>query len=157
MRVHLFVFLLCFTGITAAWTQISDFRFQHLPFNEGPASQTLYALIKDSKGLMWMGSTNGLYRFDGQHYDAFRHNSDTSSLPNNKVTDVCEDKQGNIWGTTDNGMFRYSPGTNRFTHYSTLYKTHAPPMENILCDQQGIIWAGGVGGLWYFQPKEDRE
>src|SRR5258707_13175988 len=61
-------------------------------------------MYKDSRGFMWFGTGNGLYRFDGSNLVYAHHvNGDTSSLINNDIVSIIEDITGNLWIGTPAG------------------------------------------------------
>jgi len=75
--------------------------------------------MQDRKGFLWIGTNNGLNRFDGSSIEVFRHiHSQSNSMPGNDVRSLCEDKDGNIWiGLKGGGLSRYEPDTRIFTKY----------------------------------------
>ena len=77
-------------------------------FNEsnGWKLKEIQAILEDSKGNYWFGSTNGIGKFDGNKWSYF--NKDTG-LPSNLITSIIEDKEGNIWFATFRGVVKYTP------------------------------------------------
>ncbi len=92
---------------------------------------------------MWIGTDNGLNRYDGSHFSRFYAGQDSNSFINNTIFDLCEDKEGNIWGSTSSGIFRYDVPDNKFENYIPPGYDYARGVQNILCDKQGNIWATG--------------
>lgn len=86
-----------FARSPAAGTQSQD-RWKELPVNQSPA-QTLYSMLVDSTGALWLGA-RGLIKYkDGQSIDY----STGQGLRNNLILALCEDREGNIWLGTDGG------------------------------------------------------
>lgn len=75
------------------------------------------ALYIDHSGTLWVGTLDGLARFDPVTH-TFRTYREQDGLPNNYVNGILEDESGNLWLSTNNGLSRFNPGTNTFTNYS---------------------------------------
>jgi ligand-binding sensor domain-containing protein len=160
LRYHTIVYLLLFSQ--AVLSQNNPFAFHHLTEKDGLSSSMVNCFLKDSRGLLWVGTYEGLNRFDGSHFYSFRRTKSPTSIFNNVVHSLCEDKQNNIWGATDGGIFRYDPETNVFKNYSSpnsknsiVTSNVARAIQNILCDKNGNIWATGVWTILKFNPAKD--
>lgn len=132
-----------------------DIVFNHITEKEGLSYNIVNCFLKDSRGILWIGTYNGLNRYDGAHFYIYRSGPNKNSLPNNTVHKLAEDKEGNIWGGTDGGIFRYSPKLNSFKTYHTRGFFDYPVVFNILCDKQGDIWASNRNGLIRLDKKAD--
>lgn len=137
------------------YAQNNPYIFNHLKEKDGLSYNFVNKFLKDSRGMLWVATFNGLNRFDGSHFYNFKKTKDSTSLPHNVIHDICEDKQGNIWGATDNGIFCYSVKANSFKNYSTPNSKAAKSVQNILCDSQGVIWATGVWTILKFNPSKN--
>ena len=82
----------------------SDYAFRHYTTQDGLASNTVQALIQDHRGLIWMGTANGLDSFDGR---AFIHHAFPVG-ENDYVQRLFEDSAGTLWIGTENAVFRYA-------------------------------------------------
>src|SRR6185436_16313789 len=65
---------------------------------------TVFSLYKDARGLLWLGTSNGLSCFDGKTFTNIRLGPDFGS---NYVDLLLGDKQGRIWAGTNNGAFLF--------------------------------------------------
>jgi ligand-binding sensor domain-containing protein len=133
-----------FVVSTKLFSQSSCFLFHNTKVKDGLSFNFCYSLLRDSRGIMWIGTLNGLNRYDGAHFTRFYAGQDSNSFINSTVMDLCEDKHGNIWGATASGIFRYDVLTNKFTNYIPPGYDYARAVQNILCDKQGNIWATGL-------------
>jgi ligand-binding sensor domain-containing protein len=133
--------LLCGSVVKA---QTHPYIFSHLKEKDGLSYNIVNCFLKDSRGVLWVGTFSGLSRYDGSHFYNFKRTKKPGSLSDNTVHDLCEDKQGNIWGATDNGIFVYSVASNIFKHFTTPNSKGATVVQNILCDREGVIWATGI-------------
>jgi ligand-binding sensor domain-containing protein len=141
MRKLLIILLCSFLFINKkAISQENPFVFSHLKEKDGLSENVINCFLKDSRGILWVGTYNGLNRFDGSHFYVYRKNRNTNSIDNEVVHRLCEDKNGNIWGSTDNGVFCYQPQNNKFVNYVLRTEAKRNYFYNILCDKQGDIW-----------------
>jgi ligand-binding sensor domain-containing protein len=92
--------------------------FTRLGARDGLASNSVYSLQQDAKGFIWVGTSNGLQRYDGTRFLLFQHQlNDSNSLPNNIVQQVLLDKNNRLWvrcafnklGYIDLANLRYHP------------------------------------------------
>lgn len=135
---HIISFLLFGLAVQA---QVSDFVFHNLSEINGLSFNTCNTMLKDGRGILWIGTGNGLNRYDGAHFYQFNAGQKKALFINNNIYDLCEDKTGNIWAGTGSGIFCYSPFTNRFENYDVPGYDYARHVVNIICDKRGDIWA----------------
>ncbi len=86
----------------------SPARAERLPVQrhgvaEGLAEETVTALLKDSRGSLWIGSLNGLSRYDGERFKVY---SSADGLPKQRVTALAETPDGTLWVATTGGLVR---------------------------------------------------
>lgn len=105
-------------------------------------------VFKDSRGLMWFATDNGLFRFDGTNVLYAHHKiDDSTTIPSNDVGSVAEDKQGNIWVGTAKGGTVMDPNTLTSTRVRHENGSIPGYKINFLIDADGAIWARSDGGL----------
>lgn len=118
-----------------------QFEFQHIKEKDGLSFNLINCFFQDRDGFLWVGTFDGLNRYDGSQFSKFKHNrSDPNSLLHNTVHDLCEDRQGNIWAIVDGGMSCYEKATGRFRNYTMVNGQVLGFCTNILCDRNGDIW-----------------
>src|SRR5437763_9211167 len=62
-------------------------------------------LFKDKQGMLWIGTGNGLFRFDGRHVHYLSHSSsDSTTIPGNQINTIGQDTKGNLWVGTHDGV-----------------------------------------------------
>jgi signal transduction histidine kinase/ligand-binding sensor domain-containing protein len=85
---------------------------------EGLASPTVQSVIQDSFGLIWIGTVNGLQKYDGYRFEKFKNSpGKATSLQHNNVWGLMEDADHNIWVGTGLGVSRYDRRKNEFKNY----------------------------------------
>src|SRR5262245_34747829 len=85
----------------------------------GLSHNSVYSLLQDRQGFLWVGTVDGLNRYDGYTFLTYRHDpSDSRSLSNPVVRCLLEDSRGELWVGTDNGLDRLDRRQGRFTRYT---------------------------------------
>jgi len=114
---------------------------------QGLPTKIATSVFKDSRGFMWFGAENGLYRWDGYDYKIFHYDpKDSTSISGNMISRILfEDDEGNIWiGTTASGLNIYNPNTETFTHYQRsqdyVFDFNFNQIRWGLQDKDGDIW-----------------
>lgn len=116
--------MLFFCGAAAGasgprWAQLADTVFLHLSLEQGLQQQVVTALVEDRDGFLWIGTQDGLARWDGYRFRVFRRNApdphDALALPDNYISTLFMDVHGDIWlGTVNGGLARYQRDRDRF-------------------------------------------
>ena len=120
MRLKLFVFLIIFFLFLAvkAGSNGVDFRFAHITNNDGISQQHITCMMQDDKGLMWIGTKNGLCLYNGYEIKRYFNNStDSNSLSHNFIRSIFQDAQRRIWIGTEKGLCHYLPHFDAFQQY----------------------------------------
>lgn len=149
-----FSFLLQSLTITA-----QPLQFERLSKHEGLPDKHILALHHDSQGFFWIGTTDGLFKYDGRKSIEFRYDSnDSTSISNNTIRHIIEDKKGNIWIATKRGLNRYSPETESFKRYffqgGKLFEAENY-IHSLVEDKNGKIWYGTYNGLFQLDEAND--
>src|SRR4030042_3957376 len=109
--------LLCFclfSGINSVLAQ--SLNFVHYSVADGVSQSEILNIHQDSEGYMWIGTQNGLNRFDGYTFEKYFYEpSDNHSISNNWIFDIAEDPDGNIWLGTKVGLDKFDKKTGWFT------------------------------------------
>ena len=103
-----FCLLFCLQVIVATVHEL-EYTSQ-LTISDGLAHNGATSLIADSKGYVWIGTYDGLNRYDGYSIETYKNTIYNELLVSNRVRSLAEDKKGNIWVGTDEGiaLFDYS-------------------------------------------------
>lgn len=137
------------------------FLFHQLTLEHGLSNNSVTCIFKDSRGFIWIGTIDGLNRYDGYNFVTFRHsNNDTNSISDNFISTIVEDLSGNLWiGTQGGGLNCYNPRLDRFT---TFYNDPGNPNSlpsnfifhhnSMLIDCRGNLWIGTNNGLCSYNP-----
>ena len=155
MKFKKFSLVLSFmvAGIIRLGSQVEFLEVEHVMANAAPLQMQIYAVLLDSRGFLWIGSQNGLARYDGYRIMPCRLDEAEASVAlDATVRSLCEDRDGRLWLATTQGLVRYDPaaGTSvRFRHdprrsatisaddLTSLYISAAFP---------GRLWIASTGG-----------
>lgn len=121
MRLNTLKFFLCLSlcfVITGLSSQSTQYYFSHYGIREGLSQNTVNAILQDRTGFLWVGTKDGLNRFDGFSFRTFKRDIlDKNSIGNNYIKVLHEDNRGKIWVGTDAGIYVYDPYTEQFSQF----------------------------------------
>ena len=140
-------------ALDQARADISHYRTQRISSADGLAQSSVYALLQDSQGFVWLGCQDGLQRYDGYRFESYRPDPfNAESLSHGMVQALLEDAAGDLWVGTFGGLDQLDAESDQFLG-------HGPstgPRWNITAlaeDDRGFIWAGTLGaGLIKLPP-----
>jgi ligand-binding sensor domain-containing protein/signal transduction histidine kinase len=146
LSYFLSVCLLLFAAHCAAFSaQKETIRFQHFGIEQGLPNSVVWGILLDSHGYLWIGTNDGLGRFDGYHFQVYRNDpEDKASLSHNDVRTLFDDRYGNLWIGTYGGLNRFDQKTGKFERY--LHSAH--DQNSISSDAITAIGEDGEGELW---------
>jgi signal transduction histidine kinase/CheY-like chemotaxis protein/ligand-binding sensor domain-containing protein len=146
MSGYKFYLVLFFQAISlSAIAQDQPIHFQHIGSKENLSELNVNSMIQGSRGFIWVGTRDGLNRYDGSKFKVFRNNiNDNTSISNNSVNHIVEDKNSDLWIATSGGINRYDRQKNRFYRY--LHNDKLPNSltnnytVNVALDKDGNLW-----------------
>ena len=140
-----FCVLACFfiTIFCQAQSVEEHYYFKNLSIRNGLSQNTVNAILQDRKGFMWLGTKDGLNRYDGLSFRKFKHDAaNPRSIGNCFITSLYEDFNGNIWVGTDAGVYIYYPEKEAFEEFDcqSLEKTRIERSVSMIAgDKQGMV------------------
>ena len=141
-----------------AWSQVQQLSFERIAAREGLSDLNILCIMQDSRGFIWIGTENGLNRYDGHQCRVFLNDpSDPESISNNYVKSIVEDSQGNLWiATHGGGLDKFDRKKNLFSHYLHQSNNTGTLSDNavnkIIADHNGKFWIATSNGLNLFDP-----
>lgn len=164
MKPNLLLFFLILI-ISGAFAQDPQPYFERITTRSGLSHNKVNCLLQDRRGFIWMGTDDGLNRFDGEQFLVFRNTpGKEGTISGNIITDLLEDKEGIIWiATADGGLSRYDyrlpPGRQFRQFRHSPADTGSIPVNIInalLEDQLGYLWLASSGhSVLRFDKKEE--
>lgn len=124
-------------------------QYKFYDTNTGLSSSLINKIAQDSDGHIWIATEDGLNRFDGNRFVVYRNiPGDTTSLTDNYVKCILEDRKQRLWITTLTGLCLYDPTTDRFRPYlipaNNTSKVLNQPLY-LMEDHNGYIWVSTSG------------
>ncbi|WP_346860193.1 two-component regulator propeller domain-containing protein [uncultured Draconibacterium sp.] len=125
----------------------SEISFDIFSQEDGLPNNQIQCIFQDSKGWMWIGTSQGLSRFDGYNFVNFTPNpGDSASLKGNLVRVIKEDLNGNLLvGTESGGLNIFDRDKEKFYHpffNHPEYQNNSISVNDIQQDENGTIWMG---------------
>ncbi len=160
MKKGLLNIFLLFTALNI-WAVTNDYQFKRLDINNGLSSNQVNTIFKDSHGYLWIGTVNGLNRYDGYSSKIFRKNNEVKgSISNNTISNIFEDHRGRLFIVTGDGLNIYNPLTEQFlSDDSIFHKNIEIPLLNLVnmfVDKQNNLWIFSRNtGIYKYDTKED--
>lgn len=113
---------------------------------QGLPQDTVRAITQTQDGYLWIGTNEGLARFDGYEFVTFT--KENSILTSSYITALCAAHDGALWIGTRAGLTRYAGG-----QFKTFSNANAPhrPIEALIEDHQGTLWIASGGSITSFQ------
>lgn len=127
--------------------------FHHLTVENGLSQNAVLSLAQDDKGFMWMGTSNGLNRYDGYRFKVYQSlNDDSSTLSANNVLSLLHDSKKRLWVGTYRGLNRYDPNRDRFERIH-IPGGQVPDYYQVYEDARQHIWAASGEGLFIYNEQ----
>jgi signal transduction histidine kinase/ligand-binding sensor domain-containing protein/DNA-binding response OmpR family regulator len=123
---------------------------------DGLSQNTAFSILFDSKGFMWIGTMNGLNRYDGIEFKIYRSSSENgNNFTNNRVTKLWEDRKGFIWLETYDGYYHFfNPESEEFMslpYYEGIEIKNGAMHFFVQYSDDIIILGSQVSGLFYLK------
>jgi signal transduction histidine kinase/ligand-binding sensor domain-containing protein len=124
----------------------SSVSFEVLPVEDGWQPNTITAIVQSLEGYLWLGTYNGLVRFDGVRFTVF--NSANSTLPNSRITSLYESHDGTLWIGHETGELTRMAG-GQFHPVNLGKNWPGGALEIITADAHEDLWLVNANGLLF--------
>ena len=160
------IFLALLMAAAGAWCYVAPsqaasraMHFEQLTLTDGLSQNTVMSILQDSQGYLWLGTENGLNRYDGYSFTRFARDSrDPRALRSDFIWSIAEDANGDLWLATEGGgVARWDRRRQEFQNF-----THNPAepgslasnlVRTLMIGRDGAIWIGHRGaGLDRLDP-----
>ncbi len=121
-------------------------RFRYYSHGDGLKDTEVHCLLQDHIGFIWVGTANGLFRYDGARFTAF-------GVPGvgEVVQALAETPDGTLWAGTNGGLAQLRDGSWQVV--DSVGWNSIPTQSSLLADAQGRLWVATTGGLLVGTPK----
>ncbi|MFD2574253.1 two-component regulator propeller domain-containing protein [Spirosoma soli] len=129
--------------------------FQRLTLSQGLSTNYATSFAQDTLGFLWIGTINGLNRFDGLRCVTYtRQVGNPHSLSNRIVRCVFKARNGTLWIGTQRGLNRFIPEKQAFQRYSfATLGTGCDLVRAVAESSDGLLWLATSGGVVVLNPK----
>ncbi|MEZ4968618.1 MAG: two-component regulator propeller domain-containing protein [Flavobacteriaceae bacterium] len=131
-------------------------QFEHLSLSHGLSNPRVNSIAQDSTGYIWIGTENGLNRYDGNEFKVYHKGN--CNISSNDIFTLYLDSKKRLWiGTIGGGINRYNPINDDFvtfkesTNTGSYNKISFKDVYTIIEDKKGTIWIGTENGLNVFR------
>lgn len=160
-KLLILLFCVSFCAVTGAAAPREKMYFNHLSAKDGLSQNLARTILQDNQGFIWIGTKDGLNRFDGQEIKVFRHEiSNPFSIGCNYISSLFQNDDGHIWVGTEKGLYIYSPEYERFEPFiqeSPSGRQVSGDIVSIRKDDAGRIWIAEIrGGLFCYYSGDNK-
>ncbi|MBC6950502.1 hypothetical protein DWB58_21455, partial [candidate division KSB1 bacterium] len=152
------------TTASSLCAQFAALEFENFTLEHGLPNNRIRCIFQDSRGFVWIGTENGLARYDGHGFKVYASvQDDTTSLSADRVLTIFEDRSQTLWFGTANGLNRFDRSSEKFNRYfpssEDSLNRRAADVRAIYEDRDGTLWvsfvagANHLGGFYKFVPK----
>lgn len=140
--------------------QTRSVNFESIGLDEGLSQGKINSLIQDAAGFIWIGTDDGLNRYNGYEFEIFRHQTKNNfSLSNSTIQSLCLDSSGNLWVGTLMGLNRFNDSLNHFETLRLIDQnnnnlSNSEIRSLVFDNNQNSLWIGtGTTGLLKYSLK----
>lgn len=139
------IFLILLVTCSLPGVANEPLHFKHLSLKEGLSQSPIFSIAQSRKGFIWIGSRDGLIRFDGYEFKTYKNDKITGySIAHTNIKAIHEDKKENLWIGTSAGLFVFDQKKETFSPVDTGQKDM---ILGILPGEDGELWIATGRGL----------
>ena len=120
-------------------------RIKKWSVKDGLSQGVVNSIVQDDQSIMWLGTEDGLNRFDGYAFKIFRYNpEDQTTIPDNFIQHLFKDSEGNLWVSSRKGLLQFNPYQETFA----LHRYQATSDSSFMLNDVSHITEGAKKNLW---------
>ena len=134
---------------------LPNLLFKRFFSSNGLPDERIRSIFQDHNGYLWIGTMNGICRYDGYNFKNFFKTKNNNSISGNWAYTITEDASHNIWIGTNEGFSKFDQEKETFVNYSLpnrLVTQQSKRVNSLVFDKDGILWIGGKLGLIQYNP-----
>ena len=144
-----------------ATSMTSPIKFEQLTTKDGLSQSSVYDMVQDQQGFIWIATQDGLNRYDGDQFIHYRSNVlESNSIANNFIRKLYIDNQNTLWIGTGNGLSKYNRQTDDFKNFIHIENNTASLRDNVIWDiyqdSQNKLWVTTEKGIHKYNTKENK-
>ena len=140
-------------GATSFAREAPYVRFENFTYEDGLPDNTVFQIVKDTSGFVWIATSGGLARYDGSNFKTIHHDEDNKDSPlSNQIKVLMVDSDNHLWiGTQKSGVSRYDITNDAYRHFDSEGQEGVALTDlkilSFIEDSQGRIWIGTENGV----------
>ena len=158
LAVFIFVLQVSLCAYPQIYTDVyfDTYNTEYVKIQRGLSHNSILCLVQDDMGFLWIGTWDGLNRFDGYEFMIYKPGTSTnfSNISNETVNDLFIDSQGDIWVGTDFGLNVFTPSEMIFTTFfqdtTGGFNYGENRVMSVSEGGEGQMWIGTANGLYVF-------
>ncbi len=159
MKKIALLILLC-PALFRVFPQTAEIQVERISVQQGLPDHSINTIMQDNHGFIWIGSNNGIYKYDGYNFTFFRDHPGRNDLPPFKsVYKIQQDKYGFLWIISDAGITVFDQEKEKSV---LLYPSSIDSLNvnynlnpDLLIDMENRIWASSRAGLMKITSRSD--
>ncbi len=156
MKPKYFLILLLSIYSLKLFATIDEITFRRISPPGGYSFQAVHTITQDMMGYIWMGSSDGLIRYDSKEIIRFVHQAtNTNSIPSNRISGIVVDKKNNVWISSDAGLCLFNQVNQNFELIDYTYEDGTlagKQISSISLDGDGKLWISDQYFFGYMNP-----
>ncbi|MFT4566810.1 MAG: ligand-binding sensor domain-containing protein, partial [Saprospiraceae bacterium] len=151
LMLSFLLFGFCLTASSQIGANNLPLIFENISNKEGLNQNSIFSIIQDETGFIWLGTSNGLIKHDGSFFQSYiPHPGDSTTLLNNMVMKVFEDSNERLWIGTYNGLCLYRANTDEFVWINSFNELINKNVifYKIIEDDKHDLWLATSEGLF---------
>ena len=157
IRKNILLLLLLIMACITQASVIPDMKFRRLDTREGLSNSQVSAVLRDSRGFVWIATPYGLNRYDGYRFRTFfSYEKDSTTLRNNRVDNIQEAHDGRLWLKQGMGYSVFDPATEKVDRSPARWLNKQGikgGLEDVYIDTKKNYWVKTPDdGFYYYNP-----
>lgn len=149
------VIILLITICNSVYSQVSEYQFNYLRTEDGLSSNVINCFYEDALGFMWIGTDNGLNRYDGSTVKVFKSNDGPGSIIHANIKALEQDYNSpNFWIGTTRGLCLFNLDTYKASTIPTTIDTarlmQRIPVLDLKFDKRGALWIASINNIFRY-------
>ena len=146
LHIYFVLFCICILNFDNSCAQENSLSFEKITTKDGLSNLKIYSIAQDNNGFIWIGTMDGLLRYDGYNFKVYRNiPNNPKSIPVSRIISILVAPNNILWLTTKNeGLIKFNTLTEEFTHFvHNSSNTSSLPFNDIwelYLDKDSTIW-----------------
>lgn len=153
--------LILILALAAGWLRAENpynFQFRKYQVNDGLSENTVNCIMQDRQGYIWLGTKDGLNKFDGTQFTVYRKQNNEHSIQNNYVYWMTEGQDNQLYIATDDGVYIMDRTDNSFTRLEKVLNANGRIMttvNHVMLDRHDRLWISCMyDGLYLYDTRK---